>query len=344
MTFGDTRTLSPEAQEQIRLRSVHMVLEGATHATVAESMKVSLLSIGRWMATYRSEGWDGLKLRKRGRSKGDGAKLSLKQERRIQSMLVDRTPDQYLLSFALWTRQAVRDLIAKEYQIVLGLTTVGLLLKKWGFTPQRPARRAIEQRPSDVKAWLEQRHPAMAERAKQENAEILWADEAAVKTEAHHLRGFAPQGQTPILRQPARAKHVSLISAIGSRGTMEWMAISETMNSETFIRFLSQLIKHRTRKVFLVVDNLRVHHSRMVKEWVELHKEQIELFYLPSYSPDLNPDEYLNNYLRQNVTKGGVPRDQDSLGVALYSTMRHLGRNPEIVAAFFRHPRVRYAA
>ena len=152
-----------------------------------------------------------------------------------------------------------------------------MVLKRWGFTPQRPLKRAYEQRPAEVKCWLQEEYPHIKAQAKAENAEIWWGDETAVKPEAHTRRSFAPRGKTPVVRQPARRFHSSLISAINNQGKMQWMALKEALNADLLIRFLKQLIKHRKRKIILIVDNLRVHHAKLVKGWLEEHKEHIAI-------------------------------------------------------------------
>ena len=169
-------------------------------------------------------------------------------------------------------------------------------------------------------------------------------DETAVKPEAHTRRSFAPRGKTPVVRQPARRFHSSLISAINNQGKMQWMALKEALNADLLIRFLKQLIKHRKRKIILIVDNLRVHHAKLVKGWLEEHKERIEVFYLPAYSPELNPDEYLNNDLKQTIASDGVATTEGELDAQVSVSLFMLSIRPRRISSFFRHPKAKYAA
>ena len=191
---------------------------------------------------------------------------------------------------------------------------------------------------------MQETYPKVKAKAKEENAEIWWGDETAVKPECHFRRGYAPKGKTPEVRQPAKRFHSSLISAVNNQGKMQWMSLKEALNAVRFIEFLEKLVKHRKRKLILIVDNLRVHHSKPVKEWVEKHKHRLELVYLPAYSPELNPDEYLNNHLKQTVTKDGPSTSERELEDKVWLSMTLLRCKPDLVASFFHHPAVRYAA
>ena len=344
MLERDARMLSQDAQEELRRQAIRAIKSGKTQTRVAEELGVHQPTVNRWWKRYQSGGWSAVKKRKRGRAPGTDRKLTAEQESHIQKMIVDKTPDQLKMRFALWSREAVRQLIIREFGVDYSIKTMSEVLRRWGFTPQRPVKKAYEQRPAEVKKWLEESYPEVEARAKAEKAEIWWGDETAVKPECHFRRGYSPKGKTPVVRQPAKRFHSSLISAINNSGKMQWMALDQALNAEIFVKFLKQLIKYRKRKIILVVDNLRVHHSRIVKQWLEKHKDRIELVYLPAYSPDLNPDEYLNNDLKQSITKEQVPRDKPELDAMVWVKMTLLETATEKIRAFFRHPLVRYAS
>jgi len=321
-----------------------LLRSGKTKAEVSRLLEVNRVTVSRWSKRYQEGGWAALKKGKRGRPIGQSKLLNPEQITEMKRLLVDKTPDQMKLKFALWSREAVRQVIKERYGVDYALQTISVLLKEWGFTPQRPIKRAYEQHPAEVKKWLEETYPKIAAKAKKENAEIYWGDETAVKPEPHVRRGFSPKGQTPVVREPAKRFHSSLISAINNQGKMQWMALSRALDAELFIDFLKRLIKHRKRKIYLIVDNLRVHHSKLVKAWLEEHKARIELFYLPSYSPELNPDEYLNNTLKQTISRHQASRDKSSLDAEVDWAMLMFEVEPEMVRKCFHHPNVRYAA
>lgn len=344
MEKRDARMLTQDAQAEVRRQAVKKRLKGWTFVRIAQELEVSQRHAQQWWKRYEEGGWAALKKRKRGRAPGTDRMLSEDQEAELQRLISEKTPDQLKLKFALWTREAVRDLIEQRYGVRYALRSMSTVLKRWGFTPQRPLKRAYEQRPEAVKLWMEETYPQIAARAKEEKAEIYWGDETAIKPEAHVRRSYAPQGKTPVVRQPAKRFHSSMISAINNQGKMQWMALPEPLNVESFLKFLRQLIKYRKRKIFLIVDNLRVHHAKDVKKWLEEHRDRIEVFYLPSYSPELNPDEYLNNGLKQSICRDGVPTTKSQLDAVLSVTMSLFEIRPKTIKSFFQHPKVQYAA
>lgn len=343
MENPDTRTLNQDAQEEIRRQAIRQLKQGKTQTEVAQNLGVHQPTVNRWWKRYQEGGWAALKKKKRGRREGTDRFLTPEQEEEIQKVIVDKTPDQLKLSFALWSREAVRQLIEERFDVLYSLQAMSVILKRWGFTPQRPLKRAYEQRPAEVKKWMKESYPAVKQKAKEENAEIWWADETAVKPESHFRRGYSPKGQTPVVKQPAKRFHSSLISAISGTGKLQWMPLKEAMNAELFLKFLKQMIKGRKRKVILIVDNLKVHHSRIVRAWLEDKKDRIELVYLPAYSPEINPDEYLNNDLKQSLSINAVPREKNALDAAVSVAMFMLSIRPHRVRSFFQHPAVQYA-
>jgi len=344
MDNRDARTLVPEAQQELRRRAIKMLQKGWTQQAVADELEVTRQAVGKWWKKFKDAGWPGLRKQKRGKPAGEYRQLTAEQEAEIQKTICDKTPDQLKMKFALWSREAVRQLILERFGVDYALQTMSEILRRWGMTPQRPLKKAYEQQPKQVQEWLDNTYPEVKARADKEGAEIWWGDETTVQPECHYRRSYAPKGKTPVVTQPAKRFHSSLISAINNQGKMRWMPLKEALNADSFIHFLKQLIKYRKRKVILIVDNLRVHHSRIVKDWLAQNKSRIELVYLPSYSPELNPDEYLNNHLKQTVTKDGIPTEKEELDFKVWDKMIDLLCQPLKVASFFRHPAVQYAS
>ena len=208
------------------------------------------------------------------------------------------------MPFALWTRIAVQQLIRKLWGIEVPIRTIGDYLNRWDFTPQKPLKRAYEQNPKAVKKWLEDEYPAIQQKAKKEDAEIQWGDETGLCNDSYHGGSYSPRGKTPAIRLSAKCKRVNLISSITNQGKVRFMIYNTPMNADTFINFMKRLIKDTDRKIFLILDNLKVHHSDKARDWLLEHTDQIEVFFLPSYSPELNPDEYLNCDLKEGVHSG----------------------------------------
>jgi transposase len=319
--------------------------QGRSFKEIAAALSMSENTARSAVKLAQADGLKALAPKPTGRAMGGKRRLSAEQELHIQRQICKHRPEQLQLSFALWTRVAVALLVEQEFGILLPVRTMGEYLKRWGFTPQRPITRAYEQRPEAVKAWLDEQYPQIAQRAKDEDAEIHWGDETAVVNTDVRGRGYQPKAQTPVAYAVGGTRHkLSMISTVTNQGKARWMIIDEAFNSDKLIEFLEALIKDLPKKVFLILDNLRVHHSKPVKAWLAEHQAQIEVFYLPSYSPELNPDERLNADLKYALGSRVQFRTKDKLKAATKAHMDMLNKNPERVRSYFQDPRVRYAA
>jgi hypothetical protein len=255
-----------------------------------------------------------------------------------------RTPGRLELPFALWTSRAVRELIERRLAKRLGPSTVQLHLQRWGMTPQKPLVRAKQRQPVAIQAWLEQDHPAIAKRAKAEQAVICWGDETGISNQDPIGRSHAPRGQTPIIRRTVRRVTQSMIAAVSNRGLMRFMLHEGALDIDRFITSLRRLIKGAGQKVFLIVDNLKARHAKKVTAWAASHAHEIELLHLPAYAPEHNPDEHLNNELKQMLRQQPQPDSQGALIKNIRGVLRTIQRSPERIRAYFKPEPVRYAA
>lgn len=333
-----------QALAERRRRAVKLREKGMRVNDVARACELSRGTVIAAHKAYCLDGWAGIALKPRGRSAGEGRRLNAEQEREVQKLIRDKTPDQIKMPYALWSRTAVMELIDQQFNIKLPVRTVGTYLARWGFTPQKPIKKAYEQRPSEVKAWLDNSYPVIAERAKAEGAEIHWGDETGLRSDDVRGRSFAPKGKTPVVRVNSKRENVGLISTVTNQGKVRWMVLNGALDSDQLIVFLKRLVKDAKRKVFLILDNLRVHHAKLVKAWLAKHQDEIDVFYLPSYSPELNPDEMLNADLKQAVTTKAPARTKGQLLKVTTSHMRKLQKSPERVKSYFGHAPVKYAA
>ena len=344
MEKNDFRKLSAEVRFNIRKRAIALKKKGKKQKEIASIFGVRESTVGDWVKAYRTDGLTGLRDKKRGLSSEACQLLSKMQETQIQNMILDKMPDQLKLAYALWTRKAVKELIEREYGIVIAINTTGDYLRKWGYSPQKPKKKAYEQNPKIVQKWLDEEYPAIQKKAKEEGAEIHWGDETGARNSNQHGRPYAPKGKTPVKKMMAKRFSVNMISTVTNRGQVEFMIYSGTMNSERLIEFMTQLIKNKKRKVFLILDNLRVHHSKLVKIWARENKDKIELFYLPAYSPEKNPDEYLNCDLKYALSERKSPKNVEQLKDNVENHMLMLQKNQERVKKYFKHQDIRYAA
>lgn len=339
------RELSLEELQYRRKEVIHHYKSGMRIMKIVETVGLTWPTVRKLIDAFEENGISAIKVKKPGVRTGDRRMLTASEEKEIQKLIIDKRPEQLKLNFALWNRKAVSLLIEEKFGKQLAVRTIGTYLKRWGFTPQKPIKKAYEQNPKAVEKWLNETYPSIKERAHKESAEIQWADETALMNNDVRGRGYAPKGKTPVAyHHGGSRKHLSMISSVTNQGKVQWMITDGAFNSDRFIDFLKQLIKDASKKVFLVVDNLRVHHSKPVKEWVEQNSEQIELFFLPSYSPELNPDERLNADLKYAIGSAKCARTPEKLKENTVSHMNLLEKSPGRVKAYFQDKYTTYAS
>ena len=290
-------------------------------------------------------GWEGLKERRRGRRSGEQLALEPWQQGVIVRLIKEKNPEQLKLPGFLWTRDAVMELIDRRFGLRLAVTTVGRYLRSWGFTPQVPARKALERDPEAVSEWLSERYPKIRARAKREGGIVLWQDETGFRSDCSHGRSWSPNGKTPVREVTGQRFGLNMISAIGNDGSLRFSLFKGKFNQFVFIEFLDRLIRqHPDRKIFLIVDGHPSHRAKGVKQWVTEHQERIELHFLPGYSPHLNPVELLNHDVKANAVGRRRARDLKELISEVRSYLYRRQRQPHIVQRFFAHPDTAYAA
>ena len=343
----DGRKLDKKTLQYLRNRAIKLREDGISNNDTAKVLGVNKETTSKWYSAYKRDGVKAIKVKKTGRPKNVGKKLSDEQEAIIIKKLIDTTPKQLKFKFALWTREAVQTLIKHVLDVDMPISTVGYYLSKWQFTSKKPIKRAYERKDTATKQWLENEYPKIKQEAKKDNADIWWADETACQNLANNLKGYAPIGthNKPVLEHSAKRFKINMISAITNTGKSMFALYDESIKIDSFIEFCEKVIESNNgKKVFLIVDNLRVHHAKLVKAWEEEHKDQIKLFYLPAYSPDYNPDEYLNQDYKQSANKYEIPTTQKQLRTNTEKYMVSLQSNPKKVANFFKHPKVQYAS
>ena len=268
--------------------------------------------------------------------------LSGPQLRRVYELVVGSDPRQLRFPFALWTREMVQELIAREFGVALSRSSVGRLLRRLGLSPQRPLFRAYQQDPEAVAGWKREAYPLIRAEAEAVGAAIYFADEASVRSDFHAGTTWAPRGQTPLVRTTGARFSVNLISAVTPQGKLRFSVVDGTLTAPRFIEFCRRLLHDAQAPVFLIVDGHPVHRSKAVKTFVASTEGALRLFYLPSYSPELNPDEWVwKNVKHDRVGRIGVA-GPDDLKAKAVAALRRLQRLPQLVRGFFRDPNLSY--
>jgi transposase len=345
MEARDFRSIGRAAQEELRRRALFLIRRrGLSQGRAAQLVGVHRQTVNTWVRRHRERGEEGVLDGRRVSPRRGKGRLTAEEADKVRGWIVGGTPDQLDLPLALWTSRAVRELIERRFAKRLGLTAVQAYLRRWGLTPQKPLVRAKQRRPAAIAAWLERDYPAIARRAKVAKAVIYWGDETGISNQDQVGRSWAPKGETPVIARTAKRITRSMIAAVSNRGLMRFMLYEGALNADRFIAFLRRLTKDAGRKVILIVDNLKVHKAGKVTAWVESHAHEIELVYLPSYAPDHNPSEYLNNDLKQQLRQQPQPDTKEELVERTRSVLRVIQRSPARVRAYFGPEPVRYAA
>jgi len=325
MKIRDARSLPCIAQENIRRKAIRAVMDGRKQLEVAEIFGVTRQAVGKWVKAYRQGGDKALKAGRKGRPKGGS--LRPWQAAQIAKTVVDRHPEQLKLPFYLWTREAVAQLIERRFGIRLSIWTVGRYLARWGFTPQKPVRRAFEKNPQAVRRWLEEDYPDIQKQAKREKASIYWGDEMGLRSDHAVGRSYGRRGQTPVILGTGQRFGCNMVSAITNKGQLNFMVFKKRFRADVFLEFLRRLLRQSKRKIFLIVDGHPVHRATKVRNWIEKKVKHIRLFFLPGYSPELNPDEILNQDVKSNAVGRQRARNQQELIKNVRGFLRSRQRN-----------------
>jgi transposase len=341
MRNNDARKLDHKTLEAIRIRAVEQVQAGESPESVIRALGFSRACIYNWLASYRAGGWHALRARP---LKGRPKKISGSQMKWIYRTVTLKNPMQYKFEFALWTRGMIRTLIHERYGIKLSLPSVGRLLAQLGLTCQKPLMRAFQQNPALVKKWLREEYPQIRARAKRIGAEIYFGDEAGVRSDFHSGKTWAPKGETPIIRTTGARFGFNMISAVSPKGQLRFMVVEGRVAAQQFCEFLRRLVFKTEKPIFLILDGHPVHRSSKVKNLVESMKRKLQIFFLPPYSPELNPDEHVWNDLKNNGIGRMFVAGPDDMKLKVVSHLRFLQRNPVLIQSFFQAPTTKYAA
>jgi transposase len=335
----DGRTLSHDTSEEIRLMAVRRVREGESPSAVIQSYGLCRTTIYRWLRAETLGGEAALVKREH---PGRPYTLSEKQMATVRTWICGNDPRQYGFDFGLWTRRIVGDLVARKFEIKLGVTAIGRMLAKLGITPQKPLRRAYERDPIAIEKWKRETYPRLKRRAAKRGAEIFFLDEAGVRSDAPLGRTWGVKGKTPEVPTSGQRQAVNAISAVNALGAFWYQVYTGRLNKETFIVFLKHFLKGRRSSIFLVVDRHPAHVARIVAEYVQSLRGKLELHFLPGYAPDLNPDEFVWNHLRQRgVTKKPLWKNE-SLRSRVESDLAAIKADRPLVRSFFRASSVAY--
>jgi len=337
----DGRKLDHKTLEELRRIAVQRVMvDKESPSQVAADFGFCRNYLYPWLTKFAEGGWDALCQKI---AEGPEPKLSEKQCQQVRRWIVGKDPRQYGFEFGLWTRRIVAALIARKFGIPIGLTAVGRLLARMQITPQKPLRRAYERDPEQVAQWLQQTYPQLRARARQHGAKIFFLDEAGFSSEPNLGKTYGLKGQTPVVHTTGQRQKINAISAINARGEFWCQDYTGRLNSALFVQFLKDFMKGRRAKVYLVVDGHPSHKAKAVKAYVQSTHGRLELHFLPPYAPDLNPDEFVWQYVKTNGVSKKPLQKNESLRERVVHDLAALKNNKPLLRSFFRAQSVVYA-
>ncbi len=233
-------------------------------------------------------------------------------------------------------------MIKREFGKSLSLASVSRVMKLLGYSAQKPLYQAWQQDAELVRQWGAETYPAIKAQACAEGAMIYFADETGIRSDYHTGTTWTPVGQTPVVSVTGRRFSFNMISAVSPRGDFRFMIHEETATAKTFKEFLTRLMIGATQPVFVIVDGHPIHKSKLVRDYVATLEGRLKLFYLPPYSPHLNPDEQVWAHAKRQVSRKLVQNSDDIKKLAL-GALRRIQKLPELVKSFFRQPEYQYA-
>jgi len=337
----DGRTLDHKTLETLREMAVRRVRDGERAADVMASYGFARTSIYKWLPKVKGRG-NGLKRLKSTKGTGRPRTLTPAQERQVFWWINGRDPRQHGFDFGLWTRQIVRELLAREFGVALGLTAVGMLLAKLGLTPQKPLQRAYQRDPDAIEQWQHEEYPAIARDARARGAEIYFWDESGFRADSVHGLTWGVKGKTPEVRVPGQRQSVSAASAVTAKGAFWFITYKGALDAERFVGFLTKLMKHRKKPLVLILDSLPAHKGPKVRAYVQSLKGKLQLHYLPGYAPELNPDELVWSHVKRTGTAKKPLAAGDQLQPRIDADLLALKKRPALIRSFFKAPSVAY--
>jgi len=339
----DTRKLPMGALQQLRYDVIKLRQEGFTYKRISKILNVSSVSVWKYCKNYKLKGEEGIKNKKRGVKTGTNSKLNNMQTEELKRILITKTPSTFNISYCLWSRRAIQDLVLIVWSILMPLRTITDYMKRLNFTLQKPIKHAYQQDPSLIDQWIKINFPIIKKKALKENAEIHWLDETGICSNSNYIRGFSPKGETPEIKMGSSYININMISTVTNKGQMRFLLSERYINTEKLIEFTTNLCKEINRKIFLLLDNSNVHKSKKFISWVKNNSDKIEIFYLPPYCPDINPDERLNRDVKTHFHSGPTSKNKKEFIKKLIKLLTEIQYTPTRIINYFYSEFTKYA-
>jgi len=332
MKKGDGRSISHDVLEAYRYRAIELYQKGKSVQEIAFFFGVHRGSVSLWVKTWKESGMSALKCK---RAIGPEPKLNDKDKKQIISWL-KKSAMEFGFETPLWDCKRIQKMIKQELNKNIAISNLWETLRRWGFTPQKPEKEALEKNSKEVKRWLKEEWPKIEKHRRRWQAMLYFQDESSVSLIPVLGKTWAKKGKTPKVKTTSQRGSIPISSAISPSGRLLFRIEKDKVNSKTFVDFLKQIMRnHKWRKIIIVTDNYRPHKLGAIRSFLEENKNKIAVYYLPTYSPDLNPQEDVWKYLKHVKLKAHQARNKKEFKPLVLSKMRSIQRKPNLVKSFF---------
>src|SRR3989338_919591 len=334
MERGIGRQLSHEVLEHYRFRAIKLRKKGWKIKAIAEAFGVNQRAVIRWLTNYREGGKKALLSKK---ASGPSFKLT-EQEMKDLLIIFKDNAMHYDFETPLWTCKMIQQVIQKHMRKKIHTTNIMRWLDRWNFTNQKPQRRASQRDEKAVKRWLTEDWPKIKAHCRRLQAMLYFQDECGVSLTAVLGKTWAPKGKTPIVKVTGKRGGLCVTSAISPAGKLVFRIEKGKIKADQHIEFLQQIMKqHPNRKIIVIEGQARPHIAKKVREYVTQHKNRLAVYYLPSYAPELNPDEHVWAYLKAHQLKTHQAQDTEELKKLVKKKMQGIQRRKPLINSFFAH-------
>ena len=336
----DGRSLDHSTLEYIRGQAVKAVRKGMSVREVGEIFGIHRSKVYEWVKKAEKKGLAALNAKP---VPGRKSRLNEQQQKILAFLVCIFTPLDFDFGTTLWTTEIIKALIEREFSILMSRSAVGRLLHRINLTPQRPVRRAVERDQVAVDNWIKEEFPKIKELAKKEGATIYFLDEAGVRTDYHAGTTWSFEGLTPVIPSTGGRYRINIIAAISTEGELHFQIGPQSLNGNTFVEYLKNLIGDASHPVWIITDGYSAHHAKVVKEYLETTNGKVKIFFLPTYSPHLNPVELVWNNIKTHGIARYLIRSVDELTKKARELLESLKATPEKVQSLFQEESVFYA-
>lgn len=331
MGLNDGRKLSHDTLETYRMRAIKLRNQRKKVKDIAAFFGVHPASVSRWISKYNNGGKESLKSKK---ATGRPIRLSMAETKKILNTLKKPATD-YGYPNPLWTCKRVKQVIKKETNKTYADSGIWKFLRRLRLTNQKPERSAIEQNPDEVRKWLKEEWPAILEKKMKWNAILYFQDESGISLVPVLGKTWAPIGKTPVVKMTGKKGGFVISSAISTGGRMVFRIEKEKITAEVFIDFLKKIRSHHHgRKVIVVADKAPVHIAKKVENFADENKDRFAIYYFPSYSPKLNCDEHVWEYLKDKKLKNHTATSVRELKRLTLSSMWSMQKQKFLLKSF----------